>query len=60
MKNGFAIYLRNFGNYDAVYGSLGTVVAFLFFVYVSANIMLLGARWHPSGHASFTGTTTTT
>ena len=44
VKNGFAIYLRNFGNYDAVYGSLGTVVAFLFFVYVSANIMLLGAE----------------
>ena len=44
MKNGFAIYLRQFGNYDAVYGSLGTVVAFLFFVYISANIMLLGAE----------------
>ena len=44
VKNGFAIYLSSFGNYDAVYGSLGTVVAFLFFVYVSANIMLLGAE----------------
>ena len=44
VKNGFAIYLRHFGNYDAVYGSLGTVVAFLFFVYVTANIMLLGAE----------------
>jgi membrane protein len=44
VKNGFAIYLRYVGDYDAVYGSLGTVVAFLFFVYVSANIMLLGAE----------------
>lgn len=44
VKNGFAIYLSNFGNYDAVYGSLGTVVAFLFFVYISANITLLGAE----------------
>ncbi|MEE9276906.1 MAG: YihY/virulence factor BrkB family protein [Dehalococcoidia bacterium] len=44
VKNGFAIYLRNFGNYDAVYGSLGAVIAFLFFVYVSANILLLGAE----------------
>ena len=44
VKNGFAVYLRNFGNYDAVYGSLGTVVVFLFFVYISANIMLLGAE----------------
>ena len=44
IKNGFAIYLRYFGNYDAVYGSLGAVIAFLFFVYVSASIMLLGAE----------------
>ncbi len=44
MKNGFAIYLRYFGNYDAVYGSLGAVIAFLFFVYVSANVLLLGAE----------------
>lgn len=44
VKNGFAIYLRNFGNYDAVYGSLGAVLAFLFFVYLSANILLLGAE----------------
>ena len=44
VKNGFALYLQNFGNYDAVYGSLGTVVAFLLFVFVSANIMLLGAE----------------
>ena len=44
VKNGFAFYLRYFGNYDAVYGSLGAVLAFLFFVYVSANILLLGAE----------------
>ena len=44
IKNGFAIYLRNFGNYDAVYGSLGAVLAFLFFVFLSANILLLGAE----------------
>ncbi|HJP41520.1 MAG TPA: YihY/virulence factor BrkB family protein [Dehalococcoidia bacterium] len=44
LKNGFAVYLRYFGNYDAVYGSLGTVIAFLFFVYLNANILLLGAE----------------
>ena len=44
VKNGFAIYLRYFGDYDAIYGSLGAVVAFLFFVYVSANVLLLGAE----------------
>jgi membrane protein len=43
-KVGFAIYVENFGNYDAVYGSLGSVVIFLFLVFTSANILLLGAE----------------
>lgn len=42
-KTGFAIYLANFANYNAVYASLATVVAFLFFVFVTANVFLLGA-----------------
>ncbi len=43
-KTGFAFYLENFGNYDIVYGSLGAVAAFLFWVYISALILLLGAE----------------
>jgi membrane protein len=43
-KVGFTIYLQNFGNYDVVFGSLGAVAAFLFWVYLSANILLLGAE----------------
>lgn len=43
-KVGFAVYLENFGNYDVVFGSLGAAAAFLFWVFVSANIMLLGAE----------------
>jgi membrane protein len=44
VKVGFNVYLENFGNYDVVFGSLGAVVAFLFWVYLSANIMLLGGE----------------
>lgn len=44
VKIGFNIYLENFSNYDVVFGSLGAVVAFLFWVYLSANIMLFGAE----------------
>jgi membrane protein len=40
----FAIYLEHFGRYNAVYGSLGAIVAFLVFVYVSSNVFLLGAE----------------
>nr|WP_322867909.1 YihY/virulence factor BrkB family protein [Aquicoccus sp. G2-2]MEA1115241.1 YihY/virulence factor BrkB family protein [Aquicoccus sp. G2-2] len=38
-----SIYLRNFGNYNEVYGSLGAVVALLFWFYISAYVILLGA-----------------
>ncbi len=44
VKNLFGIYLQNFGNYDVVFGSLGGVAAFLFWVYVSAAVMLFGAE----------------
>ena len=44
VKLGFGIYLENFSNYDVVFGSLGAVVAFLFLVFVSANVLLLGAE----------------
>ncbi len=44
LKHGFAFYLRNFSNYDAVYGSLGATIALLFFVYLAACVLLLGAE----------------
>ena len=48
----FALYLRHFGDYDAVYGSLGAIVAFLLYVYLGANVFILGAElsaaWEPA------------
>lgn len=44
LKLGFAQYISNFGNYNAVYGALGFVIVFLFFAYLSAQIILLGAE----------------
>jgi membrane protein len=43
LQNLFALYLSYFGNYNAVYGSLGATIAFLFFVYLSSSLFLLGA-----------------
>ena len=40
----FSFYLENFSNYNVVFGSLGAVAAFLFWLYLSANIMLFGAE----------------
>ena len=44
LQNLFAIYVRNFADYNAVYGSLGAVVAFMFFVYLTSSLFLLGAE----------------
>jgi membrane protein len=43
-KTGFAVYLSKFANYSAIYASLATIIAFLVFVWVAANIALLGAE----------------
>jgi membrane protein len=43
-KLGFSFYVSNFSNFDVVFGSLGAVAAFLFWVYVSANTLLFGAE----------------
>lgn len=40
----FSIYLRNFGSFNEVYGSLGAVVALLFWLYISAYVVLMGAQ----------------
>jgi membrane protein len=40
----FGLYVSNFGNYNATYGSLGAVIVFLTWLYLSAYIVLLGAE----------------
>ena len=40
----FSIYLRNFGSFNEVYGSLGALVALLFWLYISAFVVLIGAQ----------------
>lgn len=42
LKSGFGFYLDHFANYS-VYGSLGSVIALLFWIYLSANILIFGA-----------------
>ena len=44
LKYGFTVYLTNFANYELVYGVLGGVVVLLFWVFLSANILILGAE----------------
>ena len=40
----FSVYVANFANYNATYGSLGAVVVLLTWLYLSAFVVLLGAE----------------
>ncbi len=53
---GFSFYVQNFGNYDATYGTLGGVIILLIWMWLSAQVLLLGAEinsiiehWSPDG-----------
>jgi membrane protein len=41
---GFGLYVANFGSYDATYGSLGAVIAFLVWLYLSNSALMLGVQ----------------
>jgi membrane protein len=40
----FSLYVSRFGGYDKTYGSLGAVIVFLMWLYLSAYVVLLGAE----------------
>ena len=39
---GFGYYLSNFSNYNALYGSIGTLIAILVWLNLNATILILG------------------
>ena len=41
---GFAFYAANFSSYDETYGSIGGVIVFLLWVWISNNALLFGAE----------------
>ncbi len=57
---GFGAYVRYIGRFDATYGALGTIVALLTWLYLSAYILLFGAELnaeleHQTTHDTTTG-----
>lgn len=41
---GFSLYISNFSNYNATYGSLAGIVVLLLYIYISSITLLLGAE----------------
>ena len=41
---GFSYYLQNFADYNATYGSLGAVIGFMLWTWISSIILLVGAE----------------
>jgi membrane protein len=41
---GFNAYMHNFADYSATYGSVGAVIVLLFYFFISANALFLGAE----------------
>lgn len=39
---GFTYYVNNFGNYNKLYGSIGTLIVILMLIYINSLILLLG------------------
>lgn len=44
----FGIYIENFGQYNKLYGSIGALLILLFYLWLNANILLLGYELNAS------------
>lgn len=54
---GFGLYVTHFGNYNATYGSLGGVIVFLTWLYLSAYVILIGGELNSELEREVTGRT---
>ena len=43
-STGFSIYVRNFSSYDVSYGALGGVIVMLMWMWISSQVILIGAE----------------
>lgn len=51
----FSLYVANFANYSASYGTLGGVIVLLFYFFISGSVLLLGAEINAEVHYAKAG-----
>ncbi len=56
---GFSWYLENFGDYNATYGTLGAIVGFMVWTWISVMIVVIGAELNAALEHQTTKDTTT-
>ena len=49
----FGAYLRTFGNYDVIYGSVATAIALLIWLYIVSMVILIGAEFNAVRYPRF-------
>ncbi len=49
---GFSFYVNHFGNYNKLYGSIGTLIVIMLWIYFNAIIILLGFELNASIHSA--------
>lgn len=45
---GFSFYINNFGNYNKIYGSIGTIIVLMIWLYLNSLIILIGFELNAS------------
>lgn len=48
---GFSIFVNNFGKYNALYGSIGTVIVLMSLIYLNSLVLLIGYELNVSIHS---------
>lgn len=44
----FGVYINNFSNYNELYGSIGALLILMFYIWINANLLLLGFEMNVS------------
>ena len=48
---GFSVFVNNFGKYNALYGSIGTVIVLMSLIYLNSLVLLIGYELNVSIHS---------
>lgn len=48
---GFSVFVNNFGKYNALYGSIGTIIVLMTMIYINSLVLLIGYELNVSIHS---------